>query len=86
MYFKNYGMPFPPIHDPLTIFYILHPEEFEGAKAIIEVDTGEKSYGRTNCYFTNLRCTNAEGSVNWVATRLKNEKTRFWDQMLKILD
>lgn len=28
MYFNNYKFPFPPIHDPCTIFYILHPEEF----------------------------------------------------------
>jgi inosine-uridine nucleoside N-ribohydrolase len=40
MYYNNYKIPYPPIHDPLTIFYILHPEEFDGAKAIIEVDTG----------------------------------------------
>lgn len=25
MYFKNYKFPFPPIHDPLTVFYVLHP-------------------------------------------------------------
>ncbi len=53
MYFVNQKFPYPPIHDPLTIFYILHPEEFDGAKAHIEVDTGLKSYGRTNCHFTN---------------------------------
>lgn len=40
MYFNNYKIPFPPIHDPLTIFYILHPEEIEVAKTFIEVDTG----------------------------------------------
>lgn len=28
MYYKAYKMPFPPIHDPCTIFFILHPEEF----------------------------------------------------------
>jgi uncharacterized protein YdcH (DUF465 family) len=24
--------------------------------------------------------------MNWVATNLKNEKIKFWDEMLKILD
>ena len=28
MYFHAYKFPFPPVHDPLTIFYALHPEEF----------------------------------------------------------
>ncbi len=26
MYFKAYQFPTPPIHDPLTVFYLLHPE------------------------------------------------------------
>lgn len=29
MYFNAYKFPFPPIHDPCVIHYILHPEEFE---------------------------------------------------------
>jgi inosine-uridine nucleoside N-ribohydrolase len=32
MYYNNYKIPFPPIHDPCVIFYILHPEEFEASK------------------------------------------------------
>jgi inosine-uridine nucleoside N-ribohydrolase len=35
MYYKAYKMAFPPIHDPLTIFYILHPEEFDVNEAFI---------------------------------------------------
>jgi inosine-uridine nucleoside N-ribohydrolase len=87
MYFNNYKIPYPPIHDPLTIFYILHPEEIEMCKTYIEVDTGDKSYGRTNCYFQGPRNPNIDKeSVNWVATNLKNDKVKFWDEMLKILD
>lgn len=73
MYFNNYKFPFPPIHDPCTIFYILHPEEFETAKAVIEVDTFPCSYGRTNCYFVNPRNPKVDmESNNLVATHLKN--------------
>jgi hypothetical protein len=57
------------------------------SKAYIEVDTGDKSYGRTNCYFQGPRNTNVDKeSVNWVATNLKNERVKFWDEMLRILD
>lgn len=28
MYFNVYQMEYPPIHDPCTVHYILHPEEF----------------------------------------------------------
>ncbi len=72
MYFANYKFPYPPIHDPCTIFYILHPEEFEASEAHIEVDTYPISYGRTNVRF----CKPGE-SINIVTTHLKNEKTKF---------
>lgn len=50
------------------------------AKTYIEVDTGDKSYGRTNCYFQGPRNPNIDKeSVNWVATNLKNERVRFWE-------
>lgn len=51
MYWKAYKFPNPPIHDPLTVFYVLHPEEIEVAKALVEVDTMPVSYGRTNVWF-----------------------------------
>ena len=73
MYYNNYKFPFPPIHDPCTIFYILHPEEFESSRARIEVDTYPTSYGRTNCYFSNLRNPNIDMESNdLVTTHLKN--------------
>jgi inosine-uridine nucleoside N-ribohydrolase len=87
MYFNNYKIPFPPIHDPCTIFYILHPEELVASTAQIDVDTFPTSYGRTNCYFCNPRNPNVNlESNNIVATHLKNEKTKFWEEMLKILE
>lgn len=73
MYYNNYKFPFPPIHDPCTIFYILHPEEFESSRAKIEVDTFSTSYGRTNCYFSNARNPSIDlESNNIVTTHLKN--------------
>ena len=55
MYYKAYKMEYPPIHDPLTIFYILHPEEFEVNACKIEVDVNKTSYGRTNVWFDSKR-------------------------------
>jgi inosine-uridine nucleoside N-ribohydrolase len=82
MYYNNYKFPFPPIHDPCTIFYILHPEEFEASKARIEVDTFPTSYGRTNCHFMNPKNpSEIIESSNLVTTHLKNEKTKFWVEM-----
>lgn len=86
MYYNAYKFPFPPIHDPCTIFYILHPEEFETEQTLIEVDTYPTSYGRTNCIFANPRCPASLKSPDRVATHLKNEKTKFWVEMEKILD
>jgi inosine-uridine nucleoside N-ribohydrolase len=87
MYSTHYKLPFPPIHDPLTIFYLLHPQEIDMVRTRIEVDTGAKSYGRTNCFFQGPTNPHIESeSVDFVATNLRNEEVRFWDEMLKILD
>ena len=51
MYFNAYKMEYPPIHDPCTIYYILHPDEFETKKVKIDIDTYPASYGRTNIWF-----------------------------------
>ncbi len=80
MYLTHEGFPFPPIHDPCTIFYILHPEEFEASYAHILVDTYPVSYGRTNVTFSRSRTNNI------VTTHLKNEKTKFWEEMGKIFE
>ena len=57
-YYKTQNFNYPPVHDACVIYYILHPDAFELKKvnflivqAKIVVDTGEVSYGRTNCYF-----------------------------------
>lgn len=78
-------IPFPPYHDPLTIFYILHPEEFEVRPAIVEVDIHPVSYGRTNVSFSYPGVPQVQSSV-LVTTNLLNKKTKFWDEMLRIMD
>ena len=82
-----YDIDFPPIHDPLTIFYILHPDEIEIKKAKIEVDTYPTSFGRTNVYFSNpTNPTQPIESNDFVATNLRCEETKFWEEMLGLLD
>lgn len=45
------------------------------------------SYGRTNVYFENIRNLNvSKNSTTSVGINLKNEKTKFWDEMVSILD
>ena len=86
MYFNAYKMAYPPIHDPCTIFYILHPEEFETKEAFIEVDVHQVSYGRTNVWFESSRNPGVtKGKQQFVTTSLLNQKTQFWTEMLKIL-
>ena len=87
MYKVAYQIPYPPIHDPCPIFYLLHPEEFEVNKCSIVVDTCEMSYGRTNVFFESpMHPGVTEGKEQYVAMNLKNEKVKFWEEMLKILD
>lgn len=84
-YVKVNKIPFPPYHDPLTIFYILHPEEFEGRPANVDVDTYPLSYGRTNVYFSYPGVPQVQSST-LVTTNLLNKNTKFWDEMLRVMD
>jgi inosine-uridine nucleoside N-ribohydrolase len=78
-------IPFPPYHDPLTIFYILHPEEFEVRPANVDVDTHPTSYGRTNIAFSYPGVSQVQ-STTLVTTNLHNKVTKFWGEMLRIMD
>ena len=51
------------------------------------MDTNSVSYGRTNVYFESIRNLNvSKNSTTSVGINLKNEKTKFWDEMVSILD
>lgn len=84
-YIRVNKMNYPPYHDPLTIFYILHPEEFEVRPAIVEVDIYPSSYGRTNVSFSYPGVPSVE-STTLVTTNLLNKKIKFWDELLRITD
>jgi len=80
MYKVAYNIPYPPIHDPCPIFYLLHPQEFEVHKCWIVVDTCEASYGRTNVFFESpMHPGVTEGKEQYVAMNLRNEKVKFWE-------
>lgn len=78
-------IPYPPYHDPLCLFYILHPEEFEAKPADVDVDIYPLSYGRTNVYFSYPGKPTIESST-LVTTNLLNHKTKFWDEMMALID
>ena len=50
-YFSFYKFPFPPIHDPCAVFYLLEREQFQGRQCLVTIDTFPLSTGRTNCKF-----------------------------------
>ncbi|OHT13170.1 Inosine-uridine preferring nucleoside hydrolase family protein [Tritrichomonas foetus] len=51
MFFKDaylhvFGFESPPLHDPVAVFYLLHPECFESEKCHVDIETkGEFTYG-----------------------------------------
>jgi pyrimidine-specific ribonucleoside hydrolase len=51
MYKEDQDFTFPVAHDPCTIYYLLHPEDFKARKALVEIEVEGKSRGRTNCFF-----------------------------------
>ena len=50
-YKMNQDFDFPLAHDPCTIHYLLHPEDFKARRACVEIELEGKSRGRTNCHF-----------------------------------
>jgi inosine-uridine nucleoside N-ribohydrolase len=71
--------PYPPYHDPVCIYYLLHPEDFEIKPANIEVDTGKTSRGRTNCYFLNEK---GKEATTFVTTNMCQPLDKFWEEVL----
>ncbi|KAH0790287.1 nucleoside hydrolase [Histomonas meleagridis] len=45
--YKNvFGFKSPPLHDPVAVYYLLHPEQFECVKCHVDIETkGEYTYG-----------------------------------------
>jgi len=70
----------PPVHDPLTIFFVMHPEEFVTDLVHVTVVLGGKADGKTICdmnksrYYVNMK-KNVYVSIN------TNPPT-FWEKML----
>jgi len=83
-YIRAKKWPFPPYHDPVTIFYLLHPEEFVLEAARIEVDTGKVSKGRTNCYF-NLSHQEKTEANTFVATGVRGGVDVFWKEIEDVM-
>jgi purine nucleosidase len=50
-YKEDQEFEFPVAHDPCTIHYLLHPQDFITRPAFVEIEIEGKSRGRTNCHF-----------------------------------
>ena len=45
-YLEVFGFESPPLHDPVAVFYVLHPECFESSKCHVDIETkGQYTYG-----------------------------------------
>lgn len=82
-YVEIYGfMDGPPIHDPLTIFYVLHPEEFTTKFVHVTVVLGGKADGRTICDIYHKLVTETPN----VHLSVKTNPEMFWQKMLAAID
>ena len=81
-YAKVYGMTDgPPVHDPLTIFYVLHPEAFKTVFVHVTVQHGGKSDGMTICDMHKR--TDALPNVH---VSMDVDVDSFWISMLKAIE
>ena len=73
-----YGITGAPVHDPVTIAYLIDPSVLTLKEMNVVVDiSGGTSYGRTNCDVFNK--LDAEGAVRNVKVAIDIDSKRFWD-------
>jgi inosine-uridine nucleoside N-ribohydrolase len=74
----------PPVHDPLTVCYVLHPEEFVTELVHVTVVLGGKADGKTICDMNNSRYyTNETKNVH---VSRKVNVPFFWEKMVAAID
>jgi inosine-uridine nucleoside N-ribohydrolase len=82
-YYLTQNFEYPVAHDPCTIYYLLHPHNFEGRDAFVEVELSGKSRGRTNCTFPTPHRFLTASTNSFVCERINRK--HFWEVMLKAL-
>lgn len=85
--YKNvYGFPYPPLHDPVAVFYLLRPDLFESVECHVDVETkGEFTYGCCCHDIVERRKgpQNAKKPNAIVCLKLKEGGQKvFWDEMI----
>ena len=71
----------PPVHDPLTVYYVLHPEAFQTKLVHVTVVQGGKSDGMTVCDMYGRT-----GEKPNVHVSVKTDSESFWKAMLNAID
>jgi len=74
----------PPVHDPLTIYYVLHPEEFVTDLVHVTIVLGGKADGKTICDMNTSRYY-VDMAKNAFVTRSVNV-VAFWEKMIVAID
>ena len=88
-YKEVFGFPDPPLHDPVAVFYLLHPEVFEKARCHVDIETkGEYTYGAC-CSDLLLKKRDPSKAVKPdncdVCLALKEGGHKlFWDNMISV--
>ncbi|HOY94220.1 MAG TPA: nucleoside hydrolase [Catalimonadaceae bacterium] len=81
-YRNVFGFDDPPLHDPLAVLFVLHPELFQCRKMRVDIErASELSRGQTVCDFYGRSSREANCNV-----ALSVDVDRFWQSMLEAVD
>lgn len=81
-YLEVFGFEHPPLHDPLALYYVLHPEQFQCRSMRVDIECGSAlSRGQTVCDFFGRSGRPANCSV-----ALGVDVEAFWAEMLGCLE
>lgn len=84
-YLAMFGMPHPPLHDPLAVAYILDPGLFTVRATAVDVSltsTGQSLKGRTVVDVYNMQPPSVPRNVLFAS---KVDVERFWDMLISAL-
>jgi inosine-uridine nucleoside N-ribohydrolase len=81
-YQKVFYFQFPPLHDPVAVFYLIDPSCFESRLMRVDIETSfTLGRGQTVCDFYNRSPKNPNCNV-----ALKVDEMAFWKTMLRAID
>lgn len=89
MFFKDtyrdvFGFAAPPLHDPVAVFYLLHPEKFRRVHCHVDIETkGEYTYGAC-CSDLLMKKVTKEPNAFVCLELVDNGVEAFWDTLIDV--